>query len=384
MINDSPSFFPSKVVPTMLNLAIHPRGRLSAVAVRLALAVLVIVALLQLRFYLPRGGLPRRPPGGPPHHHPEWNWNPDKEETHGSETQDVCAPFTGLERVVITVKTGATEAAKRIPTLLQTSLRCAPHVLVFSDMAQKLGDIEIYDSLDETAAAIKDGNRDFDLYRKQQEIQDPERIATELKTMHSPEDPEDLAAWVLDKYKNTHIVEKSWALKPDMDWYLHIDADSYVVWPSLIEWIKKLDPTEEAFYGSMSYLNDVSFAHGGSGILITGAASRNFAVTHNGTAARWDPQIPNKCCGDYVLAQALLENGVGLVKHSWPTINGESQSTIPFDEEHWCRPLVTMHHVSPEEAIEMGQFEDRRPDKSVRAMHILSYNFRTTVVNIML
>ena len=102
----------------MLNLAIHPPGRLSAVAVRLALAVLLIVALLQLRFYLPRGGPPRRPPGGPPHHHPEWNRNPDKEETHGSETQDVCAQFTGLERVVITVKTGATEAAKRIPTLL--------------------------------------------------------------------------------------------------------------------------------------------------------------------------------------------------------------------------------------------------------------------------
>jgi hypothetical protein len=134
----------------------------------------------------------------------------------------------------------------------------------------------------------------------------------------------------------------------------------------------------------MSYLNDVSFAHGGSRILITGAASHNFAVTNKGTAARWDPQIPNNCCGDYVLAQALLKNGVGPVKHSWPTINRESQSTIPFGEEHWCRPLVTIHHVSPEEAIEMGKFEDRRPDKSVCAMHILSYHFRTTFANIML
>jgi hypothetical protein len=74
--------------------------------------------------------------------------------------------------------------------------------------------------------------------------------------MRDPRLPDYLAAWTLDKYKKLHIVEKACAMKPDLDWYLHIDADTYVIWPSLVEWLEQLDLSKESFLGSMSYINN--------------------------------------------------------------------------------------------------------------------------------
>jgi hypothetical protein len=180
-----------------------------------------------------------------------------------------------------------------------------------------------------------------------------------------PRNHDDLAAWVLDKYKNNHIVEKAWDLKPDMDWYLHIDADTYVLLSSLLAWVQRLDPSKESFYGSLSYIVGKPFAHGGSGLLLSNAATRNFVTTHNGTAANWDFEMHNNCCGDWVLAQILHEYGMD-VKQSWPTLNGETPDTIPFASDHWCQPLVTMHHISPADAERLKRFEEARENKEVR------------------
>jgi hypothetical protein len=108
----------------------------------------------------------------------------------------------------------------------------------------------------------------------------------------------------------------------------------------------------------------VPFAHGGSGTLLSNAATRNLVVTHTGTAERWDYQMHNECCGDYVVAVALQEVGIGLL-NAWPVINGETSDTIPFASHHWCQPLMTMHHISPAEAERLGAFEQRRENKTV-------------------
>jgi hypothetical protein len=276
----------------------------------------------------------------------------------------VCGGLRSGKRIVITLNTGATEILERVPTILKTSLLCAPNVYIYSDLAHTLGDRQVYDSLDTVPAEVMEGNTDFDLYRKQLELKDPVKVAEFLKGMKDPKSPDTAAAWTLDKYKKLHILEKAWDLQPNMDWYFHIDADTYVIWSSLVEWLAKLDPTKELYLGSLSFINNLPFGHGGSGMLMSGAAMRNFVVQHNGTAGRWDYKMHGECCADWVLAQILKEYGMELM-NSWPTIQGEPQSTIPFDGTHWCAPLVTMHHVSPLEAQQMGDFEAKRANKTV-------------------
>lgn len=333
--------------------------RLGGRTLRLAFgAVVFALLLLTFRVYVSESGSSSTLYGATP-----WTWVPEK-QNHVSSNRQGCDGLTGLERVVITVKTGATEALNKIPVQMRTSLRCAPHVLVFSDMAQTIGDIELHDVLDETADEVKDGNPAFEIYRKQQELKDPEKIMSQLKSFKTPGTNE-AAAWTLDKYKNMHLVEKAWALKPNMDWYLHIDADTYVMLPSLAEWVKRLDQKKHLYLGRSIPTDGVVFAHGGSGILMSGEAMRIFAVENAGTAARWDPQVDTSCCGDILLSRALFEVGIPRALHAWPSINGESPSTMPFGEQQWCEPIVTMHHVTVDEMETAGKFEINRPDMTV-------------------
>tara|TARA_R110002060_G_scaffold62506_1_gene71883 strand:+ start:855 stop:1463 length:609 start_codon:yes stop_codon:yes gene_type:complete len=164
--------------------------------------------------------------------------------------------------------------------------------------------------------------------------------------------------------KNIHIVEKSWALKPEMDWYFHIDADTYIVWSSLLSWLPTLDPFKKSFIGSKAYDGGKPFAHGGSGLLLSEKASHELVVVHRGTAARWDPQMDKISYGDSLLAQALQEYGIQ-VTNSFPMFSGETPSTLWFHSGVWCMPIITFHHVSAAESEQLRSFEENRLNQNV-------------------
>ena len=69
--------------------------------------------------------------------------------------------------------------------------------------------------------------------------------------------------------------------------------------------------------------------------------------------------------GDLVLAQFMRQRGVQL-KIVWPMLNGEKPITLPYrptgkvQDRHWCQPIITMHHVTPEERNAIWHFEQQR------------------------
>ncbi|KAF3907761.1 hypothetical protein AA313_de0209853 [Arthrobotrys entomopaga] len=231
---------------------------------------------------------------------------------------------------------------------MQTSLRCAKNanVLLFSDMEQNIGPYHLHDALKDTAPEVKRKDSIFDYYRKQQDVwreNGTVGIST-LKGMRDPQNNKDLAAWTLDKYKNIHILERTWELVPDKEWYLLIDADTYIIWSNLLRWLPMLDPSERAYFGSRVFLSNVAFAHGGSGTLFPRSLMYDLAITHKGTATRWDPEIHTTCCGDYMLGRALGEYGNELV--SVPLTHSEffvqivkdqlqNMTTIVDDWDNW-------------------------------------------------
>ena len=148
-----------------------------------------------------------------------------------------CPVSPSAENVVVSIKTGASEAADKIPALMQTSLRCVKNTFIFSDLEQDIGDYHLYDALDTVSASIVNTNSDFEFYQKQRELWRSKQNLDALKDAKNPKDPAGKpAAWILDKYKFIHVLEKTWALKPDMDWYILIDADTYIVWSNLLIW----------------------------------------------------------------------------------------------------------------------------------------------------
>ncbi|PBP25808.1 hypothetical protein BUE80_DR003251, partial [Diplocarpon rosae] len=288
-----------------------------------------------------------------------------------SDTLNPTVVVPPEERIVVSVKTGASEAAERIPSQRQTCLRDVKHVLSFSDLEQDVGEYHLFDALDTVPRSVTDNNADFEFYSKQQELWKSSRNLTSLRGAKHPESPSDLAAWTLDKYKNVHMLEKTWALKPDMDWYIFIDADTYLVWSNIRMWLSTLNPNNKYYFGSGVFISGTTFAHGGSGIFLSRASMYELAVKNKGTADRWDFKTHEKCCGDLILGMALKECGISF-QDIWPLASGEAPSTMPFGPgtpDYWCRPALTMHHVGPDEMRNFSAFEQRRSNKSEILTH---------------
>ncbi|XDG03594.1 hypothetical protein ABKA04_003209 [Annulohypoxylon sp. FPYF3050] len=268
---------------------------------------------------------------------------------------EACKYFPDTSNVLVVVKTGATESYTRIPIQLLTTLRCLPDFLMFSDMEQDIAGYHIYDSLDDVVPEVMNGNKEFNLYRRQKACVVDQQSCISNGNLGGGFD-----GWILDKYKNVHIAEKTYKLRPDYDWYLFIDADTYVLWNNLAQWLHELKslPKEERYYiGSVALTNDFRFAHGGSGYILSQSTMREFVGNNSGVANQYDMKAKESCCGDVVLALALNETiGLG-VKYAWPTINGENPYTIPYSSREWCHPLVTMHHMNTEEVSSFWRFE---------------------------
>ena len=130
--------------------------------------------------------------------------------------------------------------------------------------------------------------------------------------------------------------------------------------------VDALDPKKKSYFGSEVAIDGVRFAHGGSGIVLSKGLMQEL-ISHNETAARWDSQITEKCCGDLVLSMALGEYGIEL-QDVWPLMSGERPSTMPFGPgtlEYWCRPALSFHHLTPIDMQEFAQFEKSRLGKPV-------------------
>lgn len=266
---------------------------------------------------------------------------------------DECANFPNTSSVLTIMKTGASEAYTRIPTQLMTALKCLPDFLLFSDMKQKITGYTIHDSLDTVLDEVKHSNRDFELYLRQKQCPVDQG---ECNKHHDTAQQ----GWNLDKYKNIHMAEKAYKMRPNYDWYLFVDADTYVVYPTMIEWLKHMNPKKPHYIGSVAYLGSIAFGHGGSGYLVSQAAMHSMFHDKEGVANKYDEPVQHTCCGDAMWAHALKEETGIDVFNAWPVINGEKPHTIPYAEDEWCQPITTMHHVVAEEISDLYALEQER------------------------
>lgn len=281
------------------------------------------------------------------------NGRPDVASGPGAVTPDECVNFPNTSSILTIMKTGASEAYARIPTQLMTTLKCLPDFIFFGDMKQKIAGYTIHDSLETVLDEVKQTNKDFELYHRQKKCPVDQGECNKFHDTGSQ-------GWNLDKYKNTHMAEKVYKMRPDYDWYFFVDADTYIVYPTLIEWLKHLDPSKLHYIGSVAYLGDLPFGHGGSGYLVSKATMHAMFHEKEGVANKYDEAVQHTCCGDAMWAQVLKDEiGVGVV-NAWPVINGEKPHTLPYAEDEWCQPIATLHHVVAEEISDLYALDKER------------------------
>ncbi|KAK5164342.1 uncharacterized protein LTR77_010038 [Saxophila tyrrhenica] len=282
-----------------------------------------------------------------------------------------CRKIPGAEDTVVIIKTGSTEFVDKLPRHLNTTTRCYPNYLIFSDYEENYEGQQIIDALQEVSPKIKEEHVDFELHRRLKERGRAALAAEELNRV--PGDPSawtghtDNPGWKLDKWKFLPMVNRTLVEYPDKKWYVFVEADTYVLWGSLLHWLRSMNSNEPHYHGNQMAIAGDLFAHGGSGFVVSHKGLR-MVVDHwyeyhdsieQFTDMHW--------AGDCVLGKAFRESGVPLT-FSYPVLQTDHPGMIPYTgsdgkpigdvtKRPWCYPTISYHHLNAEWVEDMWQFE---------------------------
>ncbi|KAI9037079.1 glycosyltransferase family 31 protein [Aspergillus affinis] len=276
-----------------------------------------------------------------------------------------CPPLPGMDDVLVVLKTGVTEAMDKIPIHFQTTLRCVPHYVVFSDFEEEIGGIRVYDALQNMDPEVKRTVPDFDIYNRLQR-QGRAGLATDdfadeaNSAIGKPNNP----GWKLDKWKFLPMVQESLKYKPDAKWFVFMEADTYFSWGTLMEWLSHFDASKPYYIGTETQIADVIFAHGGSGFVVSRPAMQLVNDDYNTRSVLLNEYTDGHWAGDCVLGKVLADNGVNL-HYSWPILQNSNvgeldEFTTGFYREPWCFPAAAFHHVGASDIQDLAQFEMHR------------------------
>jgi hypothetical protein len=291
---------------------------------------------------------------------------PPLNEEKEQEESLPCQSLTGGRDVLVVMRTGATEISDKLPAHLSTTFKCYPNTLILSDYAEDFQNHKVHDVLSDIDEDLKHSHPDFELWRRLRahgrETLDDSELSGAVSRESGATGKVDNQGWRLDKWKFLPMAARTLELHPDMKWYVFVEPDTYLMWSNLLEWLKRLDPSEPLYYGSEVQIDSDIFAHGGSSFVISNPALKRVAALYKENAADWHALTSAHWAGDCILGKALAESGTPLT-WAWPMIQGGNPNTMDFTESKanrlslWCAPALSYHHLSPSEITSLFAFE---------------------------
>lgn len=273
-----------------------------------------------------------------------------------------CNFLRGMENVFVVLKTGATEVQEKLPVHLQTTLRCLPHYAVFSDLEEEVAGVRTHDTLRNVRNETKQNQPDFGLYHRlstqgREGLQSVDWSDDTEGPFGKPNNP----GWRLDRWKFVPMVDEALDLRPDAKWYVFLEGDSYMVWPNLLAWLSRFDPSKPYYIGSPMQIGDVIFAYSGSGIILSNPAMHKISKYRARRTKELDEYTANNWSGDCVLGRVLRDTQVPLV-WSWPMqLTTRVWETDHFAEGYgrrpWCFPAISYHRMEPKDITDFYDFE---------------------------
>lgn len=270
-----------------------------------------------------------------------------------SEADLSCRNISGADRVMVLMKTGATELYQKLPTHFVTTFKCVTHLNIYSDLAQTIGEIPIHDAIAPVSELYRQQHADFELYRRLEKWRSEGQDMSKLMGK---------SGWNLDKWKFLPMLHHAFESASDeIDWFVVMEADTSISWSNLLLWLKTMDPTKPLYIGSQNMIGTTYFAHGGSGIVISRGAAEILKTARQNAGpelydGEWEAVTAASCCGDEVVARAFLAVDIPL-SPGWPLIQGETISTVDWTTKNWCAPPITWHHVAATEVDSYWKFQ---------------------------
>ncbi|GAM84713.1 hypothetical protein ANO11243_027140 [Dothideomycetidae sp. 11243] len=280
-----------------------------------------------------------------------------------------CRHLPGAEDTLVVMRTGVNELAHKLPVHLETTLRCYPHYMIFSDHGEDFQGQQIIDSLSTVNPKYKENAPEFEMYRRVREggrdALGGEELTNKAGMNRHPSDEAKLAmgGWRVDKWKFLAVWNHTYHVHPDKKWYMFVEADTYLFWSNLLRYQQALDHTKPIYAGAEMFFDWTSFAHGGGGILMSNPAMKRLVDEFTVHADEWDDFTDRHWAGDIVLGRVLNAAGVVLTP-AWPHFHPHAPGNDTYywaddDRRFWCYPALSYHHVNPEVVRELWGVEQK-------------------------
>lgn len=258
------------------------------------------------------------------------------------------------DKMFLMIKTGATVLWDRLPVHLFTTLTRVPHFALYADSPSSIGGYEVIDILQNVTHDTKNHDQ-FHLYRQLQNLRNSQGAISLSETSTS-------GGWDLDKFKNLPMLLHAYRTAPHLDWYVFMDADSYLMLDNLMDYLNTLDPNIPLYIGSLAMLGETIFNHGGSGVVLSRKALEISIGEHPEWVTESEPHAIDVCCGDYMVAYMLLKVGVtpgpsNGFPHAGSKFQGESYQKMAFNQDTWCQKVVSFHHLRPADIETLWEYE---------------------------
>jgi hypothetical protein len=282
--------------------------------------------------------------------------------SQGAETP-LCPESPIANDVLVVLRTGATEALEKLPVHFETTLRCVPDYIVYSDLKEEIQGHQIHDVFEGISDELKASAPEFKLYDHLR-THGREGLKNTTHLGSGPGGALDNPSWKLDRFKFLPMVDKALLYRPNAKWFVFIEADTYMVWQNMLEYLRQFDPDQPLYIGKHMYIGQTLFAHGGSGFVLSSAAIRKVTEQRNANLAEYDEFTTKSWAGDMVLAQALKDVNVDLFG-AFPHFQGDPVSSLDhnvtkLDKTPWCYAPITYHHMRPTDIQSLWTFEQTR------------------------
>ncbi|KPM40934.1 hypothetical protein AK830_g5593 [Neonectria ditissima] len=158
-----------------------------------------------------------------------------------------------------------------------------------------------------------------------------------------------------DKRQFIMGMEMIYKQMPYKKWYIILDDDTFLIRPSLELLLSHLDPKKAQYIGNAVGDYKGRFAHGGSGILISGVAMR-LLFEHPGIVEEAYAESMSETWGDRLVATTLQKLGITIEESYNHHFNGEPPSITRIWGNRFCAPLVSFHGLrNPGEMAHVGK-----------------------------
>ncbi|KAL4783882.1 hypothetical protein BJX76DRAFT_348233 [Aspergillus varians] len=273
-----------------------------------------------------------------------------------------CAYLIEMDKVLVILKTGATEALDKVPIHFETTLRCVQHYVIFSDYEEDILGVHTQNVLRSVSEGTTQTNPDFEIYNRLRTYGRGGLIAEDWNDdKNGPHGKPGNPGWKLDKWKFVPMIDEALLVKPDAHWYVFLEADTYISWRNMVRWLSRFDEKKPHYLGAPMQMGGEVFAYGGAGIVLSKTAmqlasqyrAENFTAVERMTADDW--------AGDHVLGRILDDIGIPLLR-SCPLLVSSSiwefeHFTKVYGRQPWCYPAVSFHHMSSQDIQDMWLFE---------------------------